>query len=51
MSENAMRNGLVVCVAVVALFASVGLAEAQRGAEGGRGETGPGGRGRNAHEG
>jgi hypothetical protein len=43
MSGNAMRNGLIACVAVVALCADVGLAEAQRGTEGGRGETGPGG--------
>ena len=45
MSGNAMRNGLIACVAVVVLCADVGLAEAQRGTEGGRGETGPGGRG------
>ena len=36
---------LIVCLAAVTLFAGVGFAEAQRGAEGGRGETGPGGRG------
>jgi hypothetical protein len=43
--EKGTRYGLIACVAVVTLFAGVGVAEAQRGAEGGRGETGPGGRG------